>query len=638
MLQTIRDRTSGLVAGFVVAIIVIPLAFWGVESFVSGGGDPVVAKVGDQKIHDSQFRRAYEQRYQQYLQLMGESFRADQFDQARFQQSVLDDMTQESMLRQHAEDAGYRASDAVLFAAISAIPAFQRDGKFDSETYKSALSAQGMTPERFEAQLRQSLEIDQMREAVVESAFMTPVEVKQLLGLATQEREVSVALLPRARYRAQASVSDAELQTKYEETKTQWMAPERIRLAYVELSATTMSDAAAPDAEVLKVLYDAEKQGRFTAPEQRKARHILISFGADKAAAKKKIEDLAAQLKNGGDFAALARSSSDDKGSQATGGDLGWLRRGQMPESFEKSLWSLDKNELSEPVETEFGWHLIRVDEIQAADARSFDDAEVQEELLTLYRNRERQKHFQDLADKVEQLAFENPTSLDAVAAELKLPVQTTEWFTRGGGEGLAAEAAVQQAAFSAEVLKDGENSKPIALGEDRIVVVRKAEYEAPRQRKLEEVADALRTQLLDEQVLKAARADADALLAALRKGEPIAAAAAAHGAEVRELGKLRREDRIADSALLMELFKLPKPQDGKPSFGQVTLGNGDLAVLAFTAVATPAMEASAAEVGRFAQLAAGLEFQAYRAAIAKRIEIELLAPPQSETPVDPLQ
>ena len=637
MLQSIRDRTSGLIAGFVVAIIVVPFAFWGVESFIGGGGDPVVAKVGGEKIHESQFRQNYEQRYQQYLQLMGENFRADQFDAERFRNSVLDDMTQESMLRQYTEDAGYGANDTVLFRAITTIPAFQVDGKFDANAYKAALANQGLTPERFEAQLRQSLEIDQMREAVVDTAFMTPVEVRQLLQLAGQTREAAYALFPLSAYQGKLSVSDDEARSRYDETKEQYMAPERIKLAYVELAPDTAGEVATPSAEVLKTLYDAEKDSRFTSAEERKVRHLLVGFGADKSAAEKKAEGFAEQLKNGADFAALAKASSDDAGSKAAGGEIGWLRRGQMPDSFEKALWSLKAGETSKPVETEFGWHLIHVDEIKAPTARPFDDAEVQSELVELYRNRERQKHFQEVSEKFEQLAFENPASLDAVAKELKLPVQTSDWLTRAGGSGIAATAAVQQAAFSPEVLKDGENSKPIAVGENKLVVVRKAEYEAPRQRSFDEVAAQVRSQLQDDKAKAQVLAEAQAALKAVQDGKTLEEAIAGKNAQIKSLGQVRRDDRSVDPALVAELFKLPRPASGKQSFAQVQLGSGDVAVLALSSVDTPsASEVQAAEAQRFSQLAAGMEFQAYRNRIASQLKVERVNAPQA--PADPTQ
>lgn len=637
MLQSIRDRTSGMIAGFIVAIIVVPFAFWGMESFIGGGGDPVVAKVGGEKIHESQFRQNYEQRYQQYLQLMGESFRADQFDAARFRATVLDDMTQESMLRQYTRDQGYRANDAVLFNAITTIPAFQLDGKFDAATYKAMLARQNLTPERFESQLRESLEIEQMRQAVVDTAFMTPVEVRQLLQLAAQTRELSYVRFPLAAYQNKLSIADDDARRRFDETKDQYLAPERIKLAYVELSPEGLPAVATPAADVLKLLYDSEKAARFTSAEERKVSHILISFGADKAAARKKAEGLAAQIKGGADFAELAKANSDDGGSKLNGGALGWLKRGQMPDSFDKQLWSLQAGETSDAVETEFGWHLIKVDEIKTPVARSFDDADVQSELLELYRNRERQKHFQEVAEKLEQLAFENPASLDPLAKELGLSVKNTDWLTRAGGEGLAAEDAVRQAAFSVEVLKDGENSKPIPVGDNTLVVVRKAEYEAPRPRRYEEVAEQVRAQLSQEQAKAQLLADAQAVLKAAQGGQTLAEAVAGKAAELKNAGRIRRDDRGEDPALVAELFKLPRPASGKLSFAQVELANGDVVVLGLSSVDAPsASELPSTEAQRFAQLAAGIEFQAYRNRIAKQIKVERLQAPTAEEPVAP--
>lgn len=637
MLQSIRDRTSGLVAGFIIALLVVPFAFWGVESFTGGGGDPVVARVGSEKIKDSQFRRAYEQRYQQYLQLMGENFRPEQFDQNQFRRSVLDDLTQDSMLRQYTRHAGYRADDGLLFNAIAAIPAFQTDGKFNAETYRQMLAQQNLTPQRFEAQLRESLEIDQMREMVTDTAFMVPVERQQLMQVAGQEREISYVLFDVGRYAAQASVSDDAARQRYQQDKNQYLAPERIKLAYVELAPDAVSAAPSPAADVLKALYDAEKAGRFTRGEERKARHILISFGADKSAAEKKAQDLAAQLNKGADFAALAAAHSDDSGSKDKGGDLGWLKRGQMPESFEKSLWSLPSGQTSAPVETEFGWHLIHVDEIKASAVKPFEDADVQHELVELYQNREKQKHLQELADKLEQLAFENPTSLEPVAKELGLKIQTTDWFTRAGGPDIAANTAVKEAAFSPEVLKDGENSKPLPVAEGRSVVVRKAEYEAPRQRSFEEVADEVRAALRKDQGRQQAQADAKALLAAVKGGETLAAAAAARSLEVRDIPALRRDNRAEDPALVATAFKLPHPNGDPASYGEATLANGDVIVLAMRKIVPPPADALPANITtQLNQLAAGKEFEAYRGRLAEQIKVKIINPPQAPAPASP--
>lgn len=632
MLQSIRDRTSGLVAGFIIALLAIPFAFWGVDSFNSGGGDPVLAKVGSEKIKQSQFRHAYDQRYQQYVQLMGDNFHADEFDQGKFQQSVLDDMMQESMLRQYTHKHGYRASDAALFNAIAAIPAFQTDGKFNTENYRSMLARQGLTPTRFEAQLRQSLEIDQMRETITDTAFMPPVEREQLMQVAGQQREISYALFDISKAAASIAVSDDAVKQRYETDKSQYMAPERLKLAYVSLSPDALPTAAAPSTDVLKVLYDAEKQGRFTTAEERKARHILIKFGADKSAAKKKAKDIEAQLKGGADFAALAKADSEDTGSKLKGGELGWLKRGQMPESFEKTLWDLKSGDISDPVETEFGWHLIQVEEIKPGIVQPFEDPSVQKQLTALYQNREKQKHFEELSDKLDQLAFENPTSLQPVAEALGLKVQTTDWFTRAGGDGVVANAGVKDAAFSQEVLKDGENSKPIAISASELVVVRKAEYEAPRQRNFDEVAADVRKALETEQAERKAQADAKTLLAAVKGGQSLADAAAAAHVEFKDVGALRRDNSTEDAALLDIAFKLPHPKDGKPSYGEATLSDGNVAVLALNKIDLPPADSlPPSATAQFDQLAAGLEFQAYRDRIGDKIKVKIVNPPQSQ-------
>ncbi|MDM4768815.1 SurA N-terminal domain-containing protein [Solimonas sp. SE-A11] len=630
MLQQIRDRTSGIVAGFIVALLVVPFAFFGIETFAGGGGDPVVAKVGKQKIHQSQFQNNYDQRYRQYVSLMGENFKPEEFKADSFRKLVLDDMTQEAMLRQFADQAGYRANDAVVFDYLSRIPAFQKEGKFDTETYRAVLARQGLDPVRFEEQVRNSIAIEQMRSGVLETAFITDADIQQAWRLAMQDRVVEYALFDNTKYLAQASVTEEQVKARYDQKKAQLMAPERIRLAYVELSQAKLAQASLPGQDVLKTIYDAEKASRFTTQEQRKASHILVNFGADKSAAKKKAEGLAAQLKGGADFAALARANSDDTGSKAQGGDLGWIKRGQMPESFEKELFDLKAGEVAGPIETEFGWQLIRLDDLKPSVTRALADADVQQELISLYQNRELAKRFQEQTEKLEQLAFESNASLDPVAKELGVQVQTTDWFTRDAGTGIAANPAVMQAAFSPEVREDNENSKPITVGES-LVVVRKAEYEAPRQRPLAEVAESLREELRAEIAKAQAQADAKKLLAELRAGKPLVEAVIAAGAELRQPGAVKRVQQGEDPLLLQAVFKLPRPAAGKPQYSELSLVNGNVVVAVLTDVRdpTPATVQEVAQLRpRLREMQAGAEFTAYQKVIGEKVEIKLVNPP----------
>lgn len=638
MLQNIRDNLTGPIVWFVVGLIVVPFAFWGIDSFFQGAGsDPVVVKVGSDEITQAEFRAGYERRYQQLQAMLGENFRADLFDQNRFRQSVLDDMVQESLMQQFSREAGYRAGDAALFDYLSNIPAFQENGKFSSETYKRLLASRGMNPQGFEAQLRDSLINDQLRAAVVDTAFVTPADLAQSQRLAGQERKLAYAEFSAAQYLDKIVVGDEQVRQRYESQQSRYMAPERIKLAYVELDLEKLPKAGNPGADTLKVLYDAEKDSRYSTPEERRASHILIAFGADKDEAKKKLEGLAEKAAAGGNFAELAKANSEDPGSKTEGGSLGWVRRGAMVQKFEEALFGLKQGEVSGPVETEFGWHLIKLDELKAASVRPFEDAAVQAELLEVWQNREVEKLYQEQSEKLELLAFENPASLEPVATALGLKVETTDWFTRAGGAGIAANDAVKQAAFSTEVLGDAENSKPLLLDTGRSVVVRKAEYEAPRQRELAEVSAEILAELKAEGAKAKAGEEARGVLAAVQGGQPLMAALAGKGGQIKFDGVLKRDNQEVDTAVVAAGFKLPRPVAGAAQFKQIDLANGDVAVLVLSEVKDPQALAAndpAAQraSGQQRDAVGGSEFNAYRKAIESEIKVKHVNPVASES------
>jgi peptidyl-prolyl cis-trans isomerase D len=639
MLQAIRERLIGWVLWVMIGIICVPFAFWGIQSMGGGGGDPVVAKVGGwfgglvgaERITESQLRAQYERRYQQLQLMMGESFRADQVDPKQFRDIVLRDMIQDMTLRQYSDKAGYAAPDSMLVEAVREIPAFHgADGQFSMDLMKQRLTEKGYSTQRFESEMRQSLAIDQMRSGVVESGFATDADLAETYRLAGQQRTLAYAQFEVAKYAPQVKVDDAEVQARYEKDKGRFTTPERIKLAYVELSLDAMPKAANPGDDVLKTLYESEKATRFTTTEERHARHILIQAGTDKDAAKKKAEGIADQIKGGADFAQLAKSESTDSGSKDKGGDLGWVKRGQMVPQFEQAVFAMQKGEVSAPVETQYGYHVIKLDEVRPAAVRAFEDASVKQELLELYQRKEAEKHFAEEQEKIEQLAFENPTSLDAVAKALNVEVKTTDWFGRTGGTGIAANNAVQQAAFSDEVFKANENSKPLAIGTGDIAVVRKAEYEAPRQKALTEVGEQIRAELRNEAAKAKAVDEARAMLELVRGGKSPEEAGKQAGVELKSAGAIRRDEGKVDRAIVKVAFHLPRPQAGKPSVDQVTLGNGDVAAVFITEVKDGDLQsASAADVGRLRQQlrdqAAGEEFKAFREHISNTVKVKQL-------------
>jgi peptidyl-prolyl cis-trans isomerase D len=633
MLQTIRDRMTGPVLWGIIGVLIIPFAFFGVQSLQGGGGtDPTVAEVGGVKITQSQFQREYQERYQELAQRMGQNFRADQVPRDKLRDDALKNLIQREVLRQYTHDTGYRVDDAGLRAWLEAMPYFQDKGHFSADRYKAMLSGEGRTPEQYEGFLRNQLPQEQLRDAVLQSAFVTPREREADWKLEHQQRVFSYVRFEPAKYQAAVTVSDDQVKQRYDKNKDGYKAPERVKLAYVELALEELPKAAAPTPEYLKSIYDKHKDSLFFTAEQRRASHILIAFGADKSAAKKKADDLYAKLKAGADFAEAAKANSDDPGSKSKGGDLGWVKHGAMVPKFESALFAIGKaGDITEPVETQYGWHIIKLDELRPAQTLPFDDASVQKQLLDLYQQQDAITRFNDMSGKLDQLSFENPSSLDPVAKALGLQVKTTDWFSRQGGQDLASNQAVIAEAFSSSIIQDGENSKPIRLDAQHLVVVRKADYEATRQLQLAEVSDKIRAELRDEGAKGKAQDAAAALLKSLNDGQTFEAATKGLGPV--SPGALQRDAKDQPAGLVDAVFKMPQPAGGKLGYSVVTLDNGDIALLALSAVNEPQPQSGDKDKVdssgvQLRNARAGAEFTAYRDDLEKQVKVEVKARP----------
>ncbi|MDE2148896.1 MAG: SurA N-terminal domain-containing protein [Gammaproteobacteria bacterium] len=631
MLQSLRDRMSGPMLWVIIGILVLPFAIWGIgaQSFLGGNTDPTLVKVGGAKITQSQFQNSYDRNYAQLVQEQGDNFKPASVDQAKLKQQVLDSLIDGQVLAQYAGKIGFRADDVAVYDYLHVLPGFQVNGQFSDQTYRSALAAQGLSPAAFEAGVRQQLSAEQLRNAVLFSSFVTPKQALANWRLQHQTRSFAYVLFDPQRYLSQLQVSDTQAKRYYQAHLNQFRAPERIKLDYVELAQAQMSKAPAPDQDVLQAIYDAQKATRFTTPEERKAAYILIKFGADPEAAHRKIRQVAAELKQGNGFAELAKRYSDDSLTKNKGGELGWVRKGMIDPDFEQALFALDKpGEVSRPVKTKFGWQLIELQAVRSQQVQPFDDPKVQAALIKTYQDRELAKRFQEDADKLGEVAFENPGSLEAAAKALSLSVQHTGWFTRKGGTGIAANADVVDAAFSSDVASDGDNSKPIRVGEGDLVVIRKADYQPARQQSFDEVKDQVVAALKRQQAQKRARQAAEALLAQLRAGTSLPDAANAANLKAISLDGLQRDAPGLDAKLLHSVFELARPVDGKPSMGLATLGNGRVAVVALSAVNDAAAPvANDTDLQREGSLLryslAGAEFDAYRKLMEQRVHVD---------------
>lgn len=627
MLQSIRDRlNSGPVVWVIVGLICVPMAFFGIESFRTAGSDVAEIKVGDEDIREPQIQDAIQRQYQQLRAMFGEQFRPEMLDPAVIRRSVVEQLVDDALLRQYAQAQGYRSSSKAVLDYLQEIPAFQQDGKFSAEAYRSALLRQGLTPSEFERRVGEALAIEQLRNAVLGSAFISPDEASIAQRVRRQQRSISTASFALSGYRDAIKPTDEALRAAYQQNEERYRKPERLRLAWVELDAAKLPEAADPGDALLRTLYDAEAPTRFSVPETVSARHILFEFGEDKDAARARAEQAMADIAAGTAFETVARERSADSSSAAEGGALGQLERGSLAPELEDALFAAPVGTVGGPIETSFGWHVYRVDEHQRDQVKPFESPDVRSALLTLYRERDAQTRFQDLSSQMEQLAFETADSLQPVADALGTVVQESDWFTRSGGPGIASSAAVLDAAFDANIVEAGENSAPLDLGSGRLAVIRKLAYEPAQLAPFEEVAEQVRATLVDELALQQARADADAAMQKLRSGTALAQAIADYPAASLGGDKVvGRDDDTLAPEVLATAFRLPRPTSAATPSAELVQTPADLVLVVLTQVVEPAADARPAEsdLSMLREARAGAELDAYRMAMQKKIPVQ---------------
>lgn len=580
MARTLHERFSGPFVKVVLGIIgVVFGGFFGIQQYFNPRSETYVAKVNGHEISQDEFRERYNNYRAQVQRMMGAQFDAQGFDTPERKRELLDQLINEQLLLQANDQLGAVVPVSVVRQEIMGIPAFQVDGKFSPDQYRLLLAAQRKSPEEFEQSVSQDIALRQLTGQVALSSLVTDADVDQYLRLRDQTRDFWFVKLPKPD--AGSPIAEADIAAYYKAHGNDFMTLEEISLDYVELDAAKMQGDIKPDDAALKQMYDAQKS-KFVSAEQREASHILIAVGknADAAAQKAalaKAEAIEKELKAGKDFATLAKADSDDLGSKAQGGDLGWLEKGVTDPAFEAALFSMKKGDVSDPVKSEDGYHIIWLRDVHAQAVRSFD--EVKAELAKKYVDEQREHQYSDISGKLTDAIYQDPTSLAPAAKALGLTVQKTALFSRNGGTGIAANPAVVKAAFSNSVLAEGNTSDPIELGTDHIVVVRVDQHVKPEPKPLDAVREQIRAMLAAQQVAKAAKERADTLLARLQKGEALEKVAAEIKlAPVEEKG-IGRNAANLEKPLIDAVFALPLPAAGKPEPGMVAL-NGDVFAL----------------------------------------------------------
>ena len=589
MLQAIREKAQGWIAWAIVILISIPFALWGIQEYLGVGGEPEVAVVDGEKIT----QRMLDQRardFRENLRLsLGDAYRADLFEDSTLKRQVLDSMIEEMVLVKSASDWNLRASDGQTRGFISSIPAFQREGRFDQQAYETAVRNRGMSRAGFEQNVRQDLVIGQLRSGVRDTVFITESDLAERVRLEDELRTLNYARVPAASYKDQVKADEDELRRYYEANVDRYRIPEQVKLGYVLLDATGLGDLVEVDEQALEQYFE-DHRSEFVAPEERAMRHILISVpaGADeqaRQAASDEAAELAAQIRAGGDFAALAKEHSDDPGSAGNGGDLGWVEPGMMVGPFEDAAFALNEGEVSDPVPTDFGFHVIQVTGIRGGSEASF--AELRDQVETSLRRFEGENLYFDYAERLANAAYENPDSLTPAAEALGLEVMTSDWVTRDGVlPGALNSPRVINAAFSDDVLIERNNSELIEVGQQQALVLRVAEHLPAGVKPFDDVRQQVEQDYRNDKASELAAAAGGAALKELDSANAtLEALASERNWPFEQAGEVGRQQSSVPAEVLAKAFGLKPPAQGGIARTGVVSAEGDYMLIEITEI-----------------------------------------------------
>jgi len=572
MLTKIREKSQGALAWVILTLICVPFALWGINNYLDTGKEAAVASVGDRDFYQRDVNKAYEQ-YSQNLQGLS-------VDEQTLKTQALQKLIKDEVLLQYVHAEGLVITDDEAREFIKSLPYFQVDGKFSDTQYKTLLSSQRISSGEFVSRIKNALTMEQFQHSIIDSSFASQYDVEGFFKIQNQQRDVDFVAVS-----LQASAekpTDEEISTYYQQHQALYQMPERVSVEYVELILEDIAKKVVLSDDKLKAYYDDQKE-LFTNPERRKISHILFSIN-DKITEKEALEK-AVKAKNelqNKDFSVLAAEVSDDKLTAKKGGDLGLFNVGVMEKSFEDAASTLKLGEVSNPVRSAFGYHLIKVTELVAGGVKPFDS--VKNDVIQAYQKAQAENAFFEAGEKLTEMSFEHPDSLQTVATNLGVAVKKSSLFTKDKGEGVAAEDKIRSTAFSEEVLQ-GNNSAPVELGVGRLVVVRLLEHKAATKRELSEVKQDVVSELTKQKAQLQTDQKVKKITEKLRAGASIQAIAAENNLSVKaEKGLVRGKNKLPET-LSNAIFKAAKPLEGKSTIFNVVLPTGERLIVSLSKV-----------------------------------------------------
>lgn len=577
MLTKIREKAHGIFAQVMLIGICVLFGLWGINNYTDSSKEAAVASVGDKDFYRQDVNKAYEQ-YSQQFQGMG-------IDEQSLKNQALEKLISDEVLLQYVRKQGLVATDNTTRDFIKTLPYFQVNGKFNDAQYKAVLNSQRMTSADFVNRIKNALIMEQLQGGIINSSFATDYDVESFFKIQNQLRDVDTITVTIPTLTEQPS--DADISNYYQQHQEKFQIPEQLSVEYVELSLPELAQKVAVSDDKLKAFYDEQKD-TYTTAERRKISHILFIVNDkidDKTALEKALkakQELATK-----DFATVAQEVSDDKLTAKTGGDLGLFTVGSLEKPLEDAATTLQLNEVSNPVKSKFGYHLIKVTELVAGDVKPFDS--VKDEVTKAYQKSQAENTFYESGETLSAMSFEHPDSLQAVADTLGLTIKKSNLFTKDKGEGIAAEDKIRSAAFAEEVLQ-GNNSTPIEVGSDRLVVLRQLEHKEAAARELKDVKAEIIATLQADKAKLLAVTQAKQITSRLQAGESIQTIAAEHKLDIKKVTGLTRNKPQLPEQLTDAIFRAAKPIGDKPSIIVVPLATGEQIIVSLTKVTAGVM------------------------------------------------
>ncbi len=525
MFDSVRNNKR-LVQVFL-ALITLPFAFWGVESYVRNTGDSdEVASVGGSKISQQELQRAMSEQEERMRASLGRNYNPAMFDSPEVRRAVLESLANQRMLLIHASKSGLATSDAALGQIIQSVPAFAENGKFSRERYDAYVATQGLSQTEFEARLRQDINLQQLLGAVRDGSVSTHLAEDRWVATLQEGREVSEVLYKPEQFISQVKLGADAVKNYYEANRKAFETPERLRAEYLVLSQQNLAAASSVSDEEVRSWYQSHADG-YKQNEERSASHILLKAGKDAPAAEVKVaqskaEEILAQLKKSpADFAKLAKQYSQDPGSAEKGGDLGWFSRGMMVKSFEDAAFALKESELSGIVRSDFGFHIIRLTGIRAEKQKPLEV--VRADIAADLKRQAAMKKYAEMAEAFSNTVYEQADSLKPAAEKFKLTIQQSPWLVKGA-QAVAPfdNAKLLAALFSDDAVKNKRNTESVEVAPNTLVGAHVLEYKAAEMQPLESVRKVIEERLTRVEAVKLARAAGEAALAKLVRGDKL--------------------------------------------------------------------------------------------------------------------